>query len=802
LAYNNKPLSISSTQTIKAISYSQSDTSEVFAHTYIFLKDIIQAAYMDTSITQSAAYQPLMEENFLSLPNISISSDSIKIGENFEPDVETSVEMFDAKNETAFQVNCGIETWGGSKFNLKKHYRLEFKTKYGADELEYPLFEDVDYPIKPVKRFNRLLLRSGSQDGLNCEFCDESKALFIRNRVMMDLQMKMGYPAPHGRFVHLLINQQYEGVYHLMERPDQDFFQDYYFNETPKKEIEVRKNEAYWQEPFYPTLYNQLENISKQDLSKLYNYNDLSKLLDIKQTAAYLLLSDYGGNFDWSKDRNNLGAATATHPYKFILWDVDLTLNNEGVFEETYGEQLHFNSIEFTGPIPETIVKNENFQLQWADAIQCHCFDDGTLQPKQVEAIFKQRAAQIAKALIAESARWGNVDFEFNGSIGHIQKNNWDVYDEWLAIINETITEFIAKRTDTLIAQYKTAGIFPSVQGVEFDTENLLFEREKIELYNPNQKGDIYFTINGEDPRSFNGAINGTASLYERPFSIQAATTIKARVVADSTWSAMCPKKYYLNQPYENLIINEIHYQPQDSITPNSDTLAGKRFEFIELYNKGLDTIDLTDVAFSKGIQYQFKMNASIAPEQFLVLVSDSLHFAERYGFSPFGAYLGNLSNGGETILIENPFNEIITQISYALDFPWQSVVGKSGFSLSLKQVDLDPLNPSNWLCSKELDGTPGETNFKETSSSYAENNAPNFVEFEVDPFFNQLTIISKTPSLKEVSFYNIEGKLVSQFIIKANESIKSVSFDFLPNGLYTFIVQDKKYRTVGKIVQ
>lgn len=800
--YYNEPIFIANTKTVKAVAFNETDTSQVVSHSYLFLKDIIEANYMDTSITQSVLYQPLIEQSFFSIPVISISSDLIEIGEKFEPDVEASVEMFDANNETAFQVNCGIETWGGSKFNLKKHYRLEFKTQYGVDELVYPLFDDVEYPIKPVSSFNRLLLRSGSQDGLNCEFGNEEKALFIRNRVMMDLQMQMGYPAPHGRFVHVLINQQYEGIYHLMERPDEDFFKDYYFNETPKKEIEVRKNKDFWQSTFYPTIYSQLEEISHTNLSEPDNFNKLAAYLDMEQTAAYLLLSDYGGNFDWDIDRNNLGAATKTHPYKFILWDVDLTLNNEGVFEETYGDQLSFNSIEFTGPIPENLIKNTNFAMQLADAMQCHCFDEGALHPKQVAATFEQRASQIEKALIAESARWGNVDFEFNGSIGHRQKNNWAVYDEWITAKDSTLTHFIAKRTDTLIAQYKAAGIFPDLQAVELFPKKSFIEEDKIELQNLNATGEIYYTLDGTDPKNFDNTLAETALLYEAPFTLLQASTLKARVYAAGVWSAMCPKKYYLQQSYNNLIINEIHFQPLDSITPNEDTLVGKQFEFIELYNKGIDTIDLTDVSFSDAIQYQFKTNASIAPEQFLVLASDSLRFVERYGLSPFGAYQGNLSNQGETILLKNPLNQTIAALTYALDFPWQSVFNQLGNSLSLKQVDLDPLEPANWLYSKELGGTPEKMNFKDTSANHTENNNTNFVEFEVDPFSNQLTIISKTPSTKAVLFYNIQSQLVYQLIIKNNEPIKRISFDFLPSGVYTFLIQDTNYQAVGKMVR
>jgi len=781
LVYNNEPIPISSTKTIKAISYNQSDTSKVTAHTYIFLEDILEATYMDTSITKNRMYESQMEESFLSLPTISLSSNQIKTGQNFEPDVETSLEMIYGNNEAAFQVNCGIETWGGSKFNLKKHYRLEFKTKYGPDELEYPLFDDFIYPIEPVKRFNRLLLRSGSQDGLNCEYCDESKALFIRNRVMMDLQMNMGYASPNGRFVHVWVNQQYEGVYHLMERPDADFFKDYYFKETNKKEIEVRKNDDFWQQSVYPTVYDQLAEISKNDLSVLSNFQRLTNFLDVEQTAAYLLLNDYGGNFDWDMDRNNLGASTAGHPYKFILWDVDLTLNNEGVFEETYGDQLSFNSLEYFGAIPEEVFENQEFRMKWADAVQCNCFEKGVLTVQQVETVFVKRAQQIEKALIAESARWGNIDFDFNGSIGHLQKNNWDVFDEWEKAKNLTLSHFIANRTDTLIKQYQKAGIFPEIKAVEYINENIFLEdKEKIELFNPNEEGEIYYTTDGSDPREFGGTISEKAILYETSFNINFPAVLKSRIYLNENWSAMCPKKYYQNQAYNNLLINEIHYQPLDSVNPNLDTIAGKYFEFI------------------KGIQYQFKSTTEIQPKQFLVLASDSIRFTERYNFSPLGVYAGHLSNQGETILLKNPINQTIDSINYGLDLPWPVSLNQQGNSLSLKTVDLETSLPGNWQYSKQKGGTPSQINFTKTALNPIINNPAQFVELTVNT--NHLAIISHKKSEKAVQIYTLNTQLIYKNHIETNQSIKKIELNHFPSGIYILMVNDKDTTILKKL--
>jgi len=255
----NEPIAIDKTTTLKISLYSGETYSPVIAHSYIFLKDVSEAEYMAQAIV--ANYPDKLIPAFTSLPTISISSINVEPNAIIEKDVATSIEIFNAKDVKSTSFNCGIETWGGSMFSLKKHYRLEFKEKYEKDELELDLFNTLNSNIEPVNHFNRLLLRSASQDGLNSEFGDEAQAQFIRNRVLMDLQLQMGYPAPHGRFVQIFFNQEYIGVYHLMERPDVDFFKDYYFKNIDKDSIEVRKNSSYLQQPYYHTLYDELDII-------------------------------------------------------------------------------------------------------------------------------------------------------------------------------------------------------------------------------------------------------------------------------------------------------------------------------------------------------------------------------------------------------------------------------------------------------------------------------------------------------------------------------------------------------------
>ena len=103
-------------------------------------------------------------------------------------------------------------------------------------------------------------------------------------------------------------------------------------------------------------------------------------------------------------------------------------------------------------------------------------------------------------------------------------------------------------------------------------------------------------------------------------------------------------------------VITEIMYNPQDASASDKELgFSTSDFEFIELKNVGDITLDLTNIRFTKGIDFDFvngNLN-SLSPGQIIVLARNINAFSLRYGNSDFvvGEYApNNLSNGGENI--------------------------------------------------------------------------------------------------------------------------------------------------------
>ena len=114
-----------------------------------------------------------------------------------------------------------------------------------------------------------------------------------------------------------------------------------------------------------------------------------------------------------------------------------------------------------------------------------------------------------------------------------------------------------------------------------------------------------------------------------------------------------------------NVLINEIHYDPD---------VKTQLVEFVELYNAGDESAELTGWRISDGVQFEFPAGASIPAGGYLVIAQDPLAFNTKFGRTAFGPYLGRLSSRGEKVEISDASNVRQDIVDYKLGFPWPTV--------------------------------------------------------------------------------------------------------------------------------
>ena len=160
-----------------------------------------------------------------------------------------------------------------------------------------------------------------------------------------------------------------------------------------------------------------------------------------------------------------------------------------------------------------------------------------------------------------------------------------------------------------------------------------------------------------------------------------------------------------------NLKVTELHYHPLPGDKPGGEIGGDAEwFEFIELQNISSEPIDLTDVAFTGGVQFTFPWLASLAPGQTTVLVNNRDLFESRYGVvaAVAGEYAGAFANSGETVRLVDRLGATIAEFAYSDDAPWPATADGDGPSLQIVNRLAAPARRATGMASAVTDGTPG----------------------------------------------------------------------------------------------
>ena len=180
------------------------------------------------------------------------------------------------------------------------------------------------------------------------------------------------------------------------------------------------------------------------------------------------------------------------------------------------------------------------------------------------------------------------------------------------------------------------------------------------------------------------------------------------------------------NDLTDNIVINEIMYHPYHAINTPENTDE----EYIELYNPGNESVDLSGWQFVSGVNFTFPNDVIIESGEYLVVVANEDVFRDKY--QEINNFIGNwegiLSNSGERIELTDENGATIDVVEYAdegdwsvrelgpVDFyhrgwEWSDEHDGNGKSLEL----INPLFTNdygqNWSASLEDGGTPGKIN-------------------------------------------------------------------------------------------
>ena len=665
-----------------------------------------------------------------------------------------SLELIYPDDTPGFQINCGFRLRGGFSRDLSnpKHaFRVFFRQEYGPSKLNFPLFGPTG-----AKSFDKFDIRT--MQNYSWAFQNDPRMICLRDVMSRDAQLAMNGVSTRGNFYHLYINGQYWGLYNTEERPEAAFAESYLGGSADDYDV-IKQLDGYlsgatdgntdawyrlWQAATNG-FANDVDYFKVQGLNVDGTINtNYENLVDVPNMIDYMLVILYGGNLDapisaflgndspnnWYGFRDRTGKHGG---FRFVSHDAEHTLldvnadrtgitdlsGSGGVYgviqaDWTCGNpwtQIVNNQPynPATGPndarnrsTPQYIwfrmIQNPEFRILVADRAQLHCFNGGPLSVEGMRTAFLTRSNEIQRAIVAESARWGDAK-----TSTPYNRNTW------VSAMNTVMSSFINGRTAVLINQIKADGLFPNLNAPLFSSRGgAVSNGFSLFMTNNNGQGTIFYTLDGSDPRLRGGGNAPSAIGYTpgTPIVMNFPTVVRARVKSGSVWSAITEATFYPAQDFSGLRMTEIMYNPFAFTFYSGDDM-----EFIELKNTGATTLDFGGAHFSTGVDFTFTNGTRLAPGQFLVLGRNRTALTNRYpGLVVQGVYLGRLDNGGETLAIEGALGTKLIEVDYKDGGRWPVTPDGFGFSLVPKDPNLNPSpsNPSNWRASANPGGSPG----------------------------------------------------------------------------------------------
>lgn len=148
--------------------------------------------------------------------------------------------------------------------------------------------------------------------------------------------------------------------------------------------------------------------------------------------------------------------------------------------------------------------------------------------------------------------------------------------------------------------------------------------------------------------------------------------------------------------------------QPKLEAAEKAETETGPDYgqdslTWVELYNKGTATIDLSGWRLDKAVRYEIPDGTILAPDAYLVVAKDMDYLKGVYpNVAIVGDFSGRLSNSGETILLMDGRGNTVDEVRYYDGGTWPSYADGGGHSMELRDPHADNNAGSAWAASDE----------------------------------------------------------------------------------------------------
>ncbi|HMJ88490.1 MAG TPA: lamin tail domain-containing protein, partial [Candidatus Acidoferrum sp.] len=154
---------------------------------------------------------------------------------------------------------------------------------------------------------------------------------------------------------------------------------------------------------------------------------------------------------------------------------------------------------------------------------------------------------------------------------------------------------------------------------------------------------------------------------------------------------------------HTEIVINEIMYRHKPFPSVNGQPAEENPEEWIELFNRSSNAVNLTGWSLSGGIGFQFPDNKLIAPGAYLVVAKDANSLRAIYPtIDIVGNFSGSLASQGEVVRLEDANKNPADVVRYYNGGRWPEYPSAGGSSLELRDPNADNSKAEAWAASDE----------------------------------------------------------------------------------------------------
>ena len=583
-----------------------------------------------------------------------------------------SVEFFEIDGSVGFTLDAGVKIYGGcSRQRDRRSLAIFAREKYGASELNYPLFSD-----KPIQSFQSFVLRNSGNDAEHTLIRDGLMQETVKGQLDIDIQS--------FRPAIVFLNGEYWGLYNIREKINEHYAASNHG--VPPDQVDLLYNDRKifsGEKDHYEALRLFL---LRNNLADPEAYRWVKDQMDVNEYINYQIAQIYFSNSDWPG--NNLKywrPRTPTGRWRWILFDTDFGfgLKDNGISHNTLSFALDPNESEWPNPSWSTLLfrslmKNEEFRNTFIQRFTV-CLG-AAFEPGRVIDLVESFSAQIAAEMPRHIARWDKPDSvrDWESKISEMRS--------FARVRPRVLIRYIEREfdlTDRVSTEVSTIG-----GGRVYAAGAPLFNKQNpIDLY-----AEIPVTLR---------AVAHTGSRFVKWQTLDQSGEDTITFTPNSGQSITA-----VFESGPSIVINEIHYHP---FVGNSN----QDYEFIELFNAGVTQVDLEGYKLSGGVNFIFPQNSTIAPGAYLILAKNPLHY-HRLDCPVLSWGDDKLANEGEVIRLLGPMGELLDSVYYNSSSLWPQNTNGAGYSLSLLDPNSDRNAPNNWSASPTQGGTRGLINFQE----------------------------------------------------------------------------------------